>query len=342
MIPPIETISAIAEKILKGTATAEEHALFWKYLDTHDETAVKETLFQADVYHSIPNTPAPQETENRILQQILSATPVLQQETPVVALPAASPKKNWLRYGAAAACLLAVAGYFLTQSRQGGKEPAMAQAWDSVSNQQATPRMVMLADQSSVWLNAQSVLYVSKDYATNREVKVKGEAFFDVAPQSANPFRVRTGAVTTTVLGTSFNVDHSNAGVCQVSLVSGKVKLNHQLDQQTDGIVLLPGETVFASDGNAALVTKTTGVKDIAAWTHGDLVLNQVSLAEALKKISSRYGVSIEANAALLADKEVSGTYLKSQSLEKVLTQVLFIYQLHYKISKAGSILITA
>lgn len=337
-MPDIETIKAIAEKILKRTATEEERAVFWQYMETGQEDAIKENLFSPEVYHGLPEAAAPPEVEAGILQSILQQA-VMPAQAPVVPMKQPAGKRGWIRYGAAA-CVLLMAGFWAT--RTGLRKPAAALAvlWDTISNPQTMPRLVTLADKSTVWLNANATLYVNKAYAENRLVQLKGEGYFDIMPQLQHPFRVQTGNVTTTVLGTTFNIERIGSS-CQVSLVTGKVKVTNVAGADSNSVILLPGQTAFASEAAAGLTTTATSVRDIAAWTHGDLVLNQVGLQEALHKISTRYGIIIKADTALLQGREVSGTYSHVQSWEKVLTQVLFIYQLHYRKTTDGNIAIT-
>lgn len=338
-MPDIENIKDIAEKILKRTASEEERAVFWQYMEAVKEDAVKETLFSAEVYYGLPEAAAPLEVEDRILHSILQH-PSLPAKAPVVPLAKVAPRRLWMRYSAAA-CLLLVAGFFITRTTVRKQAPALAVLWDSIANPQLTPRMVTLTDHSTVWLNAHAVLYVRKDYATHRQVQLTGEGYFDIMPQAQNPFQVQTGNVTTTVLGTAFNIERIDSS-CRVSLVKGKVRVTTGTGADTSSVLLQPGETAFAGELQTPLTTGNTAVQDIAAWTHGDLVLNQVSLQEALHKISNKYGITIKADEALLQGRDVSGTYSHGDTWDKVLTQVLFIYQLHYRKTADGNISITS
>src|SRR5690554_5327121 len=64
-----------------------------------------------------------------------------------------------------------------------------------------------LPDGSLVWLNAGSQLqYPEKFDSTERIVYLLGEAFFDVEKGTGWPFRVVSGNLRTTALGTSFNI----------------------------------------------------------------------------------------------------------------------------------------
>ena len=61
-----------------------------------------------------------------------------------------------------------------------------------------------LPDESSVWLNAKSEISHNKDWENTRDIKLNGEAYFEVA--KGKKFTVETPQGTVTVLGTKFNV----------------------------------------------------------------------------------------------------------------------------------------
>ena len=66
---------------------------------------------------------------------------------------------------------------------------------------------VKLPDGSTVFLNAGSTIQVPEGFGTvTRDVILTGEAYFDIHHDAKKPFIVHTGNVSTTVLGTAFNV----------------------------------------------------------------------------------------------------------------------------------------
>jgi transmembrane sensor len=91
-----------------------------------------------------------------------------------------------------------------------------------------------LPDGSVITLNKNATLAYSKDFNTKtRDVKLTGEAFFDVAPNKQKPFNISVNDVNVHVVGTSFNIK-SNAeqtevivetGIVDVGVAKSKVKL---------------------------------------------------------------------------------------------------------------------
>jgi ferric-dicitrate binding protein FerR (iron transport regulator) len=193
------------------------------------------------------------------------------------------------------------------------RKPAPVLAWDRIANPNSAPLLITLEDKTQVWLHQRAVLYVN-----GRQARLEGEAFFDVKHAASAPFTVEAGGVKTSVLGTAFDID-AGAGGVSVSLVRGRVKVNETL--------LAPGE--MWRGGKKARI----GVEDVAAWINGDLVLNQLPLAEALVRLGDYYGVTIRADPGLCRDKTVTASYHHSEPWRQVLSHLLFIYQLSFSVA---------
>ncbi|HNW57127.1 MAG TPA: FecR domain-containing protein [Bacteroidales bacterium] len=86
---------------------------------------------------------------------------------------------------------------------------------------------VDLPDGSKVFLNRNTRLsYRTKFGTKKREVKLTGEAFFEISHDSLKPFIIKTDKASVKVLGTSFNVITSNSdSAVEVYVKTGKVML---------------------------------------------------------------------------------------------------------------------
>jgi transmembrane sensor len=91
---------------------------------------------------------------------------------------------------------------------------------------------LLLADGSMIYLNRDSRLTYPKEFGpNNRKVSLRGEAYFDIAPDAERPFIIDAGKASVRVLGTSFNVMTDNGhNEVEVYVSSGKVMLS-----STDG-----------------------------------------------------------------------------------------------------------
>ena len=97
--------------------------------------------------------------------------------------------------------------------------------------EKGTKLTVQLSDGTKIKLNGGSKLVYPDVFCSNRrEVELTGEGYFIVAHETDRPFIVKTGSISTTVLGTKFAVNASNLKEVQVALVSGKVKVENRRD----------------------------------------------------------------------------------------------------------------
>ena len=72
---------------------------------------------------------------------------------------------------------------------------------------------------------------------------------------------------------------------------------------------------------------------NVALWTQGYLVFNEVPLQEAIKRIEQRYQVTIECDPALVQNKRITASF-RNSPLAAVLENILFVHDLQFK--KAG------
>ena len=87
--------------------------------------------------------------------------------------------------------------------------------------------IITMNDGSRVYLNSSSTLsYPATFPSDKREVFLEGEAFFEVTRNENRPFVIRSGNLTTKVLGTSFNVNAFDANNISVSVATGKVQVD--------------------------------------------------------------------------------------------------------------------
>ena len=105
----------------------------------------------------------------------------------------------------------------------------------------------LLPDGTTVWLNAGSKLHYENDFnGTTREVRLEGEAFFDVVKQADRPFIVHTSGIDIRVLGTAFNVkSYPEDKTVETTLYRGLVQVSRQEDVTKKIIQLRPNEKLI-------------------------------------------------------------------------------------------------
>jgi ferric-dicitrate binding protein FerR (iron transport regulator) len=234
-------------------------------------------------------------------------------------------KRNLLKiassYFAITCLVLIVAWWFLSRSgmHSGASQP-LVQA-GSFQSQPGQRKTVSLPDGSVVVLNANSSISWAEGFNKNkRNVRLTGDAFFNVAKNANKPFTVLAGDVTTTALGTGFYVHGKAAGNIRVDLLEGKVSLS-SIGNKAAGLVLLPGETAKAISG---VLQKTLfDSAHLRSWIGGRISFNETPALTALKQLETWYAVKIVVNNKQLKDRVISGDY-ENDSLQDILKVICF------------------
>lgn len=196
--------------------------------------------------------------------------------------------KKLISFSAAAILAVAIAiGNGVLQTRNMRTE--MESLTTSISIPTGQRIDMTLQDGSRVWLNSNSTLeYPNIFRKDDRQVKLSGEAFFDITKDPERPFIIETFACNIEVLGTKFNVE-ANAADSEFSaaLLEGSIKLT---DKTTGANMLLkPGEKAELIHGELRR-SKITN-PDEYLWTDGIISLQTSSFSELLKRFEKAYDV---------------------------------------------------
>lgn len=160
-------------------------------------------------------------------------------------------------------------------------------------------RIVTLSDGSKIWLSPSSKFTFPIQFKNNfRDVKLEGEAYFEVAKDKKHPFIIHSGEIDTRVVGTSFTI-RSDKGQNQsdVTVVTGIVKVSVLAGQHaaSENVVLKPNQrAVF--NRTAGILTRTS-FPDAAAMLKrkdGILTYNGTPIREVLRDFSRYYNLSIQ------------------------------------------------
>ena len=187
-------------------------------------------------------------------------------------------------------------------------------------------RSVTLEDGSTVTLNANSSIKVLRDFMgqENREVWIRGEAFFEVTKNSdLEKFIVHTNNFDVEVLGTKFNINNRRCK-SEVTLAEGKVKLVAK-DQQP--LIMSPGEQVTLSNDQQHFQKAVVKAEKYEAWRKNLLVFENTPLSEVADIIEDYYDVKMVIADSALARRQFTGT-LPNNDLEVILLAISTAYKI--------------
>lgn len=191
---------------------------------------------------------------------------------------------GWIRYAAAVFVFVAAGGLIYSLlSGQSFRAP------------RHSTRTISLTDGSRATLNAGSVLREARGFGlTNRNLQLKGEAFFEVQPDSARPFLVDAGPLVVQVTGTRFNLNaRPEAEKMQVVVARGSVWVSLKKQPQRKETVGAGQEALFdPATGNLSVSFSQN--QNALAWKTRLIDFRNTPLHEAVKLLSDVYHVHID------------------------------------------------
>jgi ferric-dicitrate binding protein FerR (iron transport regulator) len=162
----------------------------------------------------------------------------------------------------------------------------------TVANPSGKIQLVMLPDSSKVWLNASTIIRYAKSFKKDRQVRLDGEAYFEVTHDADRPFVVEAGDVATTVLGTSFNIKAFKTDAStKISVISGKVRVTNNSKELG---ILSPSDELKFDRRNKTRTIAPIDTNNVLAWKNGKLKFNGESFAEIAVVLESWYGIQVE------------------------------------------------
>jgi len=172
----------------------------------------------------------------------------------------------------------------------------------------ATPngerRTVALGDGSTATLNGGSRLRYSP---AHREASIEGEALFEIHHDSAHPFTVHARRGVIRDVGTRFTVrSYDDGGDVAVAVMEGAVRVEG--DSAPAGITLGANQRAFV-DQAGRVRRDDHAIDNLVGWVSGDLVLDDVTLADAARQLERTYGARVTVGDSSLARRRVTARF---------------------------------
>jgi len=190
-------------------------------------------------------------------------------------------------------------------------------------------RTVTLADRSRVTLNTDTRFVVEFSERERRIVMERGEAFFEVAHDSARPFTVSSAAGSVRAIGTRFVVRVRGERELDVMVTEGRVLVSRspaQSGERADmarSAPLSAGQQLRTDQPVVATVTPQEITRELA-WRQGDVVFSGEPLSAAAAEMQRYTPTRISVDPAV-AHYSVGG-YFRTNDLEAFLQTVQSVF----------------
>ena len=197
-----------------------------------------------------------------------------------------------------------------------------------------TPRggqyQVILPDGTKVWLNAASSLtYPTAFKGVGREVRLNGEAYFEVADYKDKPFKVMAGNMQVNVLGTHFNVmAYEDENAIRTTLLEGAVKVTSGGASH----VLKPGQEGRLDRSSDAFSLLQVNADEAVAWKNGVFQFGGASIETVMREIVRWYDVDVEYQGR--TNEHFRGTISRDVNASEVFKMLELTGAVHFAVDK--------
>jgi transmembrane sensor len=210
-------------------------------------------------------------------------------------------------------------------------------------NTMSTPKgrqyHLTLPDGTKVWLNAaSSIKYPTVFSGNERSVQVSGEAYFEVAKNSSQPFRVAVdNGMKIDVLGTSFNVNaYEDDDNSYTTLIDGAVRVTAA--EAGNSMILKPAQQAVQAPGSVLSVNSNVDIEKVMAWKNGVFNFENASLADVMKEIERWYDIDVVYKNGI-PDIKFWGKITKDVSLSGILI-ALEKTKVHFKLENNRTLVV--
>lgn len=199
--------------------------------------------------------------------------------------------------------------------------PAPGTSEEVAYNEVTTPRgsefKMVLADGTTVWMNAGSTLRFPQFFTGDcRKVIARGELYFEVARDEEKPFIVEMeGGYKVKVLGTEFNMRSYDEGVCETTLVRGKVSIEGDSLQT----ILAPGQQAIQRKGAGGVEVKEVDSRDAVAWRRGAFLFDNARLEDIMEELGRWYDVEVFFESQAIREERFSVDTRRYTTIDEVL-----------------------
>jgi ferric-dicitrate binding protein FerR (iron transport regulator) len=241
-------------------------------------------------------------------------------------LPGSSSSRTLLYYSYRIAAVLVVglvlAFSWIYVTRMMGFERVMAEN---------VPVELILEDGTEVTVNRNSSLRYAKTFdQEERKVYLSGEAWFDVARDTAMPFVIDAGAALVKVLGTSFNVNaYKENPTVEITVESGMVALSAK-ENEKDLIVMKAGSGGSYHKSHKELKLIPAADPNSISWKTRELFFEESTLQEVSELLNRVYDVNIVIINQELASCPITVTF-RDQTLDAILNVLELTLDLQVK-----------
>ena len=191
------------------------------------------------------------------------------------------------------------------------------QAYHTLSVPPGGEFFYVLADGTRVWLNSESEIRFPVTFTQGeRQVFLKGEAFFDVAKDTSKPFVVSLSRGDITVYGTRFNVNDYEESDLSAVLVEGSIGFKPIVGES---VRLEPSDRLVCRATTGAIFVEKVDTMLYTAWVDKMFIFSGQPLEEIMTTLSRWYDFNISFESEEVKHIRLSGRLNRYQDIRVLL-----------------------
>ncbi|HWJ92025.1 MAG TPA: FecR domain-containing protein [Flavisolibacter sp.] len=196
-------------------------------------------------------------------------------------------------------------------------------------------KQIQLPDGTAITLRKGSRLSMPDDFGKGgRQVKLEGEAYFEIRHDAQNPFFITTSKSVIQDIGTAFLVQ-SHDSLEQVTVVEGAVSFAAKGQKQQE-LKLQAGESAVLE--KALPERRMVKTANLLSWKSKTLTFNHTPLAEAAKDLENYYLINVQ-TADGLGSIQITARF-KNEPLDQVIKELQLLTALRFQL-KENTLFIT-
>lgn len=186
-----------------------------------------------------------------------------------------------------------------------------------------------LPDGSTGFLNSGSTLTYSIPFAGNRNIELKGEAWFDVIHDEQHPFEINAGTSSVRVLGTNFNLRaYPKERFIEIVLAEGSVEFTAKPNAQP--MKIAPSERMTYDE--KGIHVETTDPAKFKGWTEGKLIFRGDKMEDVARRLERWFNIEVVVEGTTMDDYSFRATF-EDDTLYEVLSLLSRTSPMGYRVT---------
>jgi len=197
---------------------------------------------------------------------------------------------------------------------EGGQHPL----YNTVETPAGGQHRILLPDGTRVWLNALSTLKFPQNFTGLKErvIQLSGEAYFEVAPDKAQPFIVKTPRQETAVLGTHFDIrSYKEDLLTSTTLLEGSIRSTDTRSSLSN--ILKPGEQFLTNEQNSFI--RQVDTLAVIDWKNGEFIFHNENIRDMMRRIARWYDVEVIFRDYAAGQETFSGSVSRYDNISQLL-----------------------